>query len=350
MPPRKSRTTKPDQSNPANEAMLAALQFIEPASSDVGPPNATHCLIANKRVHLFNGTMGLGCPIDLDIVAAPNLKLLLAALKRCKKETQITQLDNDRLSVKSGPFTANVPCLDPALLMPVDFTPPVAPADDKLKVSIEAVAKLAKENAERVLTASVLFRNGSCVTTNGHVVMEHWHGINMPEIMMPKLSAMTLAKCNKKLESFALTQDPMNNHAITAITFYFEGGFWFRSQLYVERFPEKIDDVLGIAAKPWPMPEGLWSALEAIEPFTEEHDRIYLGQKTIKTVKFGVNGTGATYEINGTLPAEPIALKREYLMFMHGFADKVDWNASEAIAAFYGENFRGMIAKIKTKE
>jgi hypothetical protein len=333
---RPKKTTKPAA---AKSALLSALEFLAPAAASIGAPYQTHCQIKDHAAMIFNGTIAMGIMIAEDLVANPNLLLLIAALSKCKEETQIVQLDNNRLSIKSGKFNAYVPCVEPDTLAPVIPDRSAYPCNDAIKTSLKIVGDIAEEKSPRVITASVMLRTGSAIATNGHIIMEHWHGIDMPPLLLPKLAVTNLLKIDKKIVSFGVSMN--TEQQFTSVTFWFADGSWFRTQLYTEKWPD-VDKILNSPATLWPVPSGLWEALDAIKDFTGEENRVYCEGKTISTNDD--LAVGANYEISGVMPK--IIFNHKLLSMFAPYATQADFATEFDGAKFQGEGFRGALAKI----
>lgn len=325
--------------NPSIGSLFSALKFLEPVSSAEGNAQVTHCQLRNKQAVMFNGLMARGCLIDADTCANVHLQLLLSSLKRCKSEVQVTQLQN-ALCVQSGKYKAFVPTLPDDMFAPTVPSAAIAPCDDRLKKSLEICGRVAVESGKRLLECSVLARANSCVSTDGKVLFEHWHGIDMPPMVIPKISQVALCKIDKKLTGFGVE---WNGQIVSSVTFWFEDSSWLRTQTYTEQFPDT--DALfarNASANLWPIPEGLFEGLEAIAEFAST---VIFDGKIIKTSD--VENVGATYEIKGSMPK--VQLSYDLLMMFAGLVNKADFSATEATALFQGEGFRGLLAKIGTK-
>ena len=134
--------------------LLEAVKFLSQITKDEGSPSDTHILLSNKTATAFNGTLGAGILIDEDLYAAPNAKIFLNALSKCGSTYTLTQVDQHRLSIKSGPFKANIPCIDPTLLFFPTPNPIQAVIDDNFKEALALVEKIKQENAQRIVTHS----------------------------------------------------------------------------------------------------------------------------------------------------------------------------------------------------
>ncbi len=83
------------------------------------------------------------------------------ALSKCGDSFSITQLDNDRLSIKANKFKAIVPCIEYSIMNEAQPDPPLAVIDDRFKAAIEAVGVLPTEGAQTVVAASSPISNPS---------------------------------------------------------------------------------------------------------------------------------------------------------------------------------------------
>lgn len=329
-----AKKPRANKANPATAPLLAALKFLEPAMSDTGQVNQTHCLLMNNWAVAFNGILTLATPIDTDIKACPNTLKLLNALSKCDDKTQITQLANT-ISIKSGRYSASIPCVDPELIVIEPPTPIMLAMTDDIRPALSIVGEIVSDTAPRMVFASVLLRNGSAVATDGNIIFEAWHGQYIPDpgVVFPKTFVTVLSKITKKIVGISAT--------VTTATVYFEDTSWLRTQLYTEQYPN-VDRILNEAANLQPMPEGFFAALEKIEGQSDE-GRVYLGNLALQT--HDTKEAGAVYEIDG-IPSG-ICFDIDYLLMFKDRVTQVDWQGKgNTMAIFYGEKFRGMLMQI----
>lgn len=323
--PRKKVEQKNEESS-----LLTALRFVQLVLHDKGAPIETHMRLQNKTVVGFNGVIGAGSFIQEDIFTAPNAKLMVEALSKCGQNLSITQLDNGRLSIKSDKFKATVPCLDPNSIPVIMPDTPVAEINDSLKKAIEAVSVLADDNATKPYLASSLMRSGSCLGTNGAVIFEAWHGIDLPTLALPKAFVEPIIKTNKNLTSFGFSE--------STATFWFNDQSWIRTQLFKEQWPQ-VDHLLNRPAKFFDIPNGFWEGLDAIAPFAND-GLVYFEDCLIRTNN---DGQGASYEV--AVPKGPI-FNIKNLMSIKQHAKQIDFVAQgisqgTTMLMFIGENIRG---------
>lgn len=327
---RKPRT--PKETNEAKPKLLEALNFCGSVLSDKGAPQETHLILQNKTAVAFNGVLAAGCYIDEDITCAPNNSMLTQALNKCGHNYSMVLLENGTISIKGNKFKAIVPCLEPSQLPSALPDNPSASISDELKKAIEAVGVLATEDAQRVVAASVLIRKNSCVATNGAIMFEAWHGLDLPTLAIPKAFVAPLVKQSKPLAYFGCS--------LSSASFFFDDNSWLRTQLYAEPWPE-IDSLLNQQANFFPVPESLWEGLAAVAPFSTD-GFVHFDNNLIKS--HSSEGIGATYEVIG-LPKGPV-FNHKYLSLIKPHAKEIDFLAQgvsqgTTMLMFRGDAIRG---------
>lgn len=331
MPP---RPRKPSEKNASK--LLEVVKFLSTVARDEGSPAETHILLSNKTATAFNGIVGAGALIDEDIKAAPHAKTFLNALMKCGENYQLTQVDQNKLSIKSGPFKANIPCIDPALLYFPTPDANVAPITDKFKEALELVEKVKPENGQRVVTLSFLLNGPSIISTDGKILIEAWHGLSMPaNIPVPKAIIPVILN-NKNLTGFGLGS--------TTVTFYFDDNSFIRSQLYAEGWPD-VSAILNASSNLSPIPTDFFKALEAIGNFSEK-GLVYFQDGKLQS--HDVNEKGAEFEVKELVKGPVYSIK--YLSMLKDVIEKVDFYAHAignrkqgSMLVFIGKNCRGVL-------
>jgi len=322
---KRPRQPKPTQNE---SSLLSALQFCSLVTKKEGAAPDTHILLSNHWAVAFNGILAAGCKINEDLHCAPNAELMTSALSKCGENLSITQLDNGRLSLKSGKFKCMVPCIDPLLLSIAIPDPQLAMIDDRFKEAVGAVAVLASEGGQSVITASILMAGASVIATDRKVMIEFWHGIDLPYgIALPKSFAVALTKISKKLTGFGFSQ--------SSATFYFEDESWLRTQFYAEPWPD-VKGILDRKCNAWPVPNDFWKGLDAIEPFAE-NDVVFFDSELIRTHD---DETGATFEIFGLVKGPIFNIKQ--LNLIRTYVKQIDFN--DKLTLWFGDRCRGAIA------
>lgn len=325
-----TRKKKPDPIKESN--LLAALQFISVAQHSEGTIMQTHCRISNGTVIGFDGGMTAGDFVDEVLSVCPHTKTLITALSKCKESISITQLETGRLSVKSGKFRALVPCV------PFDALPAVAPDDpcaaitDAVKSALAACVPLTIDSDPDAFKCGVLLQAESAVATNRHVLIEAWHGLDLPpNLLIPRASVMAIIKSPKSLSKFGFSHN--------SATFYFEDNSFIKTQLFTDQFPN-YRKILDIPSSPVALPEGFYDALENISPFAEKI--VYF--RNGKMHSHSDDAEGASCDVIGL--TDGLAFQIEYLKLIRQHAHNMHFNANErGLALFFGENVRGGVMK-----
>lgn len=280
----------------------------------------------------------MGHPLDTDMEAYPHFPTLFAALSKCAATTKITQLGDGRISIDSGPFRARVNCMDGALQIH-DIQPdkPIASINRDVIDAMDIAGLVAKENAPRVLLASILLQRYSAIATDGALLIEKWHGIDLPSLTIPKATVAVLAPIKKIPVGFGFSP--------TTATFWFEDRSWVRTQLYTDKYPE-VAHITNINTQQWQLPAGLWEGLDKVADFCENH-LVRFGQQRLYTHD---GPTGAEYAIQGALPPD-IAFNINYLRMLKPYVKTVDWLCDGGKAAvFYGDGFRAILMQMRIAE
>jgi hypothetical protein len=328
MPP---KPRKP--STKTSSRLLEVVRFLSLVSKDGGPINETHILLKDKTASAFNGTLGAGCIIEEDLYCAPHAKTFLNALAKCGENYSLTQVDQSKLSIKSGPFKAVIPCIDPSLIYFPTPDQNVAPIDDTLKEALTLIEKIKPENGQRIITLSFLMNGGSVIATDGKILVEAWHGLNLPtNVPIPKAIIPVLLS-SKKLIGFGLSQ--------TTATFYVDDNSFIRTQLYAERWPD-ISDILNKPSTPIPVPKDFFKGLEAIKDFSD-NGMIYF--KDGKLQSHDVDGKGAEFEVPEIKNGPVYSAK--YLSLLKDMAEKIDFyvpaDRKSMLLSFIGNKVRGIL-------
>ena len=328
MPP---KPRKPSEKK--SPRLLEAVKFLNSITRDEGPVNETHILLNNKTASAFNGTLGAGCIIDEELHCAPHAKTFLSALSKCGEHYTLTQLDN-KLSIKSGPFKAIIPCIDPTLIYFPTPDANVAPIDDSFKTALELIEKIKPENGQDIILVSNLMNGPSILATDGKILIEAWHGLNLPtNVPFPK-AIIPILQSSKKLTGFGISK--------TTMTFYLEDDSFIRTQLYAKDWPDMSEIFNRWQSNPIPVPPNFFKALDTVKDFSH-NGMIYF--KDGKLSSHNEDNAGAEFEVEG-LKFGPV-YSAKYLSILKDIAEKIDFyvpaERNSRLLAFTGERCRGIL-------
>lgn len=331
--PRKTAKPKTPQSS-----LGKALDFIKAAQVDKGLDLLTksHCRLANGYAVAFDGVLAMGHPIEEELSLCPQTHRLIDALKRCKETLSITQMDGDTLVIKSGGFRAVIPCLNPAAIPHALPDPKVGDIDDTIKEGFTLLNPLISGTGSTTVEASLLLQNNSMIATDRHVMVEFWHGTNLPDnLAIPKVAVVAVSKITVPLVGIGVSD--------RTVTFHYEGGLWLRTQLYNEKWPN-VSEIInaGDPIKATPVAPALFDAIEAVAPFSPD-GAIHTFEGYIGS--HNTNASGATYELKGVTPG--LCFGHKHLSVIKGMATTIDMVGKKGISYFYGERTRGAISQRK---
>jgi len=329
--PKKRTTTEP--SKPSTNPFVDALTFLSNVTKPIGPINETHVYLKNGFATASNGILSAGIKIEQELFACPQNHLMIEALSKCGQNLNITQLDNNRLSIKSDKFKAIVPCVDSELLVFSYPDSPVGEINNEFKKAIEILGIVPTDASERITAVSLLLNGQSLVGTNGTMIFEIWHGLNMPVLAIPKALIKPLSQIKKNITKFGFS--------INSFTIWFDDESWIKTQIMAGHWPE-INNILDGPSNPFPLPGDFWPGLAAITPFAEE-GLAYFGKERLSSHQ--TEGVGASFEVKGLVegPVYPI----RQLNLIKDLADTIDFIApleKGYCLRFFGKQARGVIA------
>lgn len=333
---KKPRQRRAKKSETAAFKLHEALSFVACAADNEGDIHRQHCWIEGGQLIATNGLLTAGYPVEETFNLCPHTLRLKDALARCGATLSITETENGRLLVKSGSFRAHVPAVKAEQLPRLYPDPNVFPIDDILKQGFAAFSSLIDEEAKQVHYAGITIMGGLMCAANGPVVLQFWHGLQLPpHMIVPKRAVMSIAKVEAKLIGFG--------YSGKSATFYFEGGGWIRSQLF-EGTPLDWNRVFNDATPTDILPEDFGKALEAVAAFADEGTLHFLPN----LLKAGLEtNEGAEYVCNGLPPAR-VGFNAEYLKYVVKLAGT--WQMLADRLVFVGGSYRGAIAGIRVKE
>lgn len=299
---KESQMAKQPKKSKSKEGLISALNFISVAQDEkeADIPYKNHCVLHNNTAVAFNGILTAGCKIEESLEICPHTYKLIAALERTTKDISITELEG-RLSVKSGAFSAFVPCWheDMPSLAP---DPALAPISDSLKIGFEMISGFTVNNdKKKIVECSILLQANSMIATDTACMLEFWHGLDLPTCVLPKAFVSAVMNVNKGLKAFGYSGN--------SCTFWFEDDSWIKTQLYNEDWPD-ISKIFK-ECKPEPLPKGFYEALRNIEPFSngKEAEKVvffYEGQLQSHRDK----SEGACCEVKGLRHGPAFNIKR----------------------------------------
>lgn len=300
---KRARRTKKDKQNPA-EGLIRAIKFILPTQS-----KNDFCDIGNHWLIGECDDFKIGIRIEEDLICSPYTHKLLEALQQCKQELQITQLSETELSVKSGDFNSIIEC---AIAQQQEVTIEAFPINQAFFKSISDVYEIGDVNISL----------GCATASNGHVVVQSYHGIQGIAICIDPKVARLLSKDIYTKFNFNQTK------------------VWFvkEDDSFIECYNKPLENIdehplcTDKALFFWKVPDNFKQAVEGLVSFSDD-DILYFEEGGLKV-------TAANYKIEG--------LPNNISLHIPSLLKIIDHIKSFVVLEnriiFYGDNVRGAMA------
>jgi hypothetical protein len=331
MPPRAKRKKQ-------DSKLLIALRYIAAAQKAIGAIEQTHCRFWNRWIVASNGVISAAHQIEEDIQICPHTATLIAALEQApEKETNFTITPDGKLKVHSGMFQAIVPCVEQNQLPAIYPDNPTMLCSNNFIECLDSVGVLVTDGAEKIINAAIVVQNGTAITSNGTVILEGWHGLQVPYSIVPKAF---LTAC-KKWHGKTFTRLGTGEHSLTV---WADDGTWLKTQLYpTDAKLPNLHQFLNHPSMAIPVPENLFAVAKRLEPFSE--DGFITFTKDGARVVSNLHLTNAMDVVHNV--PEGLSFNIKALLTIASYAKTIHFNAVPKISLFFGDNIRGAIVSGK---
>lgn len=338
-PARKPRTKKKTVVKPdtLQSRLIEALTHIVVCQRAKGNDTQTHCFAGNGKLIAFDGIIAAGIDFPLDVFAAPHTLSLIAALAFCADDMVLTQLNAERLMVRSGDFSTVIPCVAPSSLSAAFPDARIATVDERLRAAFMTVAPLVSDRAEHVTTACVRLGPQYVVGTDGAVILEVFHGIDLPPgLLVPKAALTAIKKIKRPLTGLGFSRQ--------TVTFYFEGAdnAWIRTQIYNERYAD-VESILKQHKRIDPIPFGFFNAVARAAKFSPDGN-VYCGQGMISSHDPTDQATGSEQLIQVPGVTATRIYNAKAVATMERFSDWID-DQSRVDTTYFGTSPDAMLLR-----
>lgn len=301
------------------DGLAQQLAFVASILKPKGTPEETCCVISDKAITARNGPLSVGILTEADLTGSPHCLQLIAALSKCKTGYSMTS-SYGTITVKSGPFTAKLPTV--VGLLPSAPDGYVQPLGPELFAAIAQIAAISDEDADHVQSANICVSEGMVSTTNRHIILQAWHGINLPTMMIPKRFVSAVIKSGKPIVGIG--------HSDNSFTVFFDDNSWLRTIVSEGTVPP-YESYCNWTGSWLPFPD-IWEAVDTIMPFRGNSDAVRLEDGAVKTdtASHDADWTGA------------VRLNADYLKAVKPHL--VNFAIDSGKMYFYNGNVRGVIA------
>lgn len=338
MTPRERK--KAQSQNPAIAPLLESLKFVAQVQKKSGTVQQQFCAVSGGWVVASNGVCTLASPIELDLQACLHTVQMIDALSKCGQELSIAQLSPSAVSVNSENFKALVTCEsfeNVELKSPDENVFEFSAEQSEAFCRAVAVAQgLATEGASFAHNAGVFVGNEVAVATNGAALIESWHGVPLPHVIVPKSTCTVLARLGDQICGFG--------YSGPSCTFWLRNGGFVQSALFAEQFPP-YSALFKVSANPWTLPPDFFKAVHAVEDFSKTCI-VYFDSGFVSSREKECDST--TYRIEG-LP-DGMAFSAKQLSLVESTMLEAVFDTSSNKCVFFGGSSRGVVMGVDLNE
>lgn len=321
--------------------MLDVLKQIKPLMKKKGTANETHCGLGYQGVIACNNGVSVGIKTNLfssiPVLCWVDYNTLAEAIKAAKDSCELNFVDNN-LVISSGNGAIR---LKAERDLTIDW-PDTAQGKIYSEVNscFELLKPLLSSQKEKALEC-IRFQTSTAIATHDKkVVIEYYHGTQLPPMLVSKLPSTVIAGFKEPLEGLAYTGD--------TATFWFMSGSFVKTKLVESDYPniEKLFDGIADNAELNPyekfksIPKNFFNAISRVSKF-DENGRV-------KISKNAVSSNSALEEIEIEIESEMI-FDSKLLMFFKEF-DNVFFDVEKNVAYFIGYNKRGLVAGVENAD
>jgi len=328
--------------------MLKELKFVQGAvAKKEFIPAITHFCIEGGSVRAYNGTIALSSPIPCDLECKPLAVPMVQAIGKCNDTITLSMTPTGRLSIKSGPFRALIPCCNEEVQAHVYPEGEEVQIDGaQLITALKAVEPFIGVDASRPWSTGVLLSGQSAYATNNVCLVEYWVGSTFPRVVnLPRAAIKEMLRIGE-----APIGAQVSDHSIS---FHYADGKWLRSQLFSTDWPD-MKRILDQPSNPTPIPPEVFVGLDNLKPFVDKIGRVIIRDGVMHTNED--IGDGATFEHEWCKCPEEQALEGvrnpgvyniHMLLLLQGIATAADFTRYPAPAMFFGDRLRGALMGIR---
>jgi hypothetical protein len=326
--------------NPAIGPLLESLKFVAQVQKKSGTAQQQFCAVSGGWVVASNGICTLAAPIELDLQACLHTMQMTDALSKCGQELSIAQLSPSAVSVNSENFKALVACES---FENLEFKSPdentfelSADQSEAFCRAVSVVQGLSTEGASFAHNAGVFIGDEVAVATNGAALIESWHGVPLPYVIVPKSACAVLARLGDQICGFG--------YSGPSCTFWLRNGGFVQSALFAEAFPP-YSKLFDVSANPWTLPLDFFKAVHAVEDFSKT-GIVYFDNGFVSSREKESDST--TYKIEG-LP-NAMAFNAKNLSLVESVMAEATFDTGLNKCVFFGAGSRGVLMGVDLNE
>lgn len=233
----------PKKDTPREMDLKSMLETVLPAAKDEECPQLNQRMVQvfNNRLWCYGGDICISVPCAMDIAVAFLPKPAVNFFKIDRPNVTFVAKGKELL-LKSGIAKRVIPTMERTNVPVLTVLGTTVPSDLH-RANVKFASNLVEPDSERPFARGVCFRDGGLLCGRGADVFYGASGIpeEVPEFIISKLAAKTLASQKSKLESVTF-----NDRENYAIEFKFADGTWIACRMLELEIP----DMASIFGKP----------------------------------------------------------------------------------------------------
>ena len=297
----------------------------------LAPVKQLYIKIANNKAYFFNDKLYIAYPVDENFTACPHLPSMLSAIANIDDAFAITNYKL-WLTITDDKTKATINCLDVNAIKTInlDFKASIK-VDNLLKTHIRNALKTLDQKSNTKSYNGVLFTSNSVVGTNGLVLVESWHGLNLPisDTFISKDIAKIIAT-----SKFDLTG--LSTH-LGVFVFHFDDAGVIASTVTDVNFPPYLSLFSTKQLDVWAPPDDFFVGAKMLNSLTL-NSTILLNEGVIKSGE-------SSYQID-SLNAK-LAIDFKLLNRIKEFCNQMAFDEERNCIYFFNDQVRGVLAGIK---
>jgi hypothetical protein len=316
----------------AVDQVLENLKMLGQIIKKNGTVQETHISIYDGFATACIGELTIGCPFPFSVNAIVKHHDLLEAKKVAGTEFACTA-NGEQLVIVAGEVRMVIAADYSQVWASPQPDSPIAPATDRLRAALGAVAPFATD--DRPTIQGVLCQANTTVATNGHAILEVWHGVDMPpNLRLPVSFVKKLEKIKRTIKQFGFSE--------SSFTIWFDDGSYIRTAMYFGEYVQYHQ--LFSDTKEYELvdiPDEFYKTLKAIQAFAKD-GVVYFRDGQIYTAKNAESASSFKLE---TIP-NGFGFNIKYLLLIAGHATTVKFMNSCDKIQFECGNARGVVMGI----
>lgn len=308
--------------------MLESLKFVSRAlAHNDHIPEFHHFAIRGGRVTASDGTMTASAPLNLSFDAAPLGIPMVKALDACADVISLVR-EKSILTVRSGSFSATIPCVD-VKTIPVVQPEGIGFLPVDIVLAFKALRPFISSDPSRPAVNSILLTGESAYSTNNICIAQYWLGTPFPySLNVPVAFVDEVIRHKEEPKTCQMTE--------SSLTLHYSDGKWLKTQLIALEWPHAA----GVLNKAW---EG--AVLAPISPQLKEACQTLATFGAVTTSFKGDKVTGDLASVDVECPKEG-SFYTKFLKDVLGVAKEADWSKNPV--PWNGENnLRGVLCGVR---